>query len=197
MNFIAEYGYWSLFGIFFAGMMGVPLAEETVMTFVGTLTTPQGILKFWPTFIAIYVGILLAMTTSYVIGRRLGRPMIFKVGNYVKLKQVHILKTEKWFNQYGLWSICFGYFIPGIRQINGYFAGISKIPFHRYILAAGIGALIWCFTFLTIGQLIGQNYKVILAHVHSYIPYVLIVVFLVSGVLLYRYIRRKRNKTPQ
>lgn len=65
------------------------------------------------------------------------------------------MKVEHFFQKYGPYSLILGYFIPGVRHITCYFSGISKMNVNTYLLFAAIGAFLWCFTFITIGRVIG------------------------------------------
>jgi membrane protein DedA with SNARE-associated domain len=197
MNFISDYGYLALYAMFFLGMIGFPLAEETVMTFAGTLTSPGSALSYWPVFISIYIGTMCGMLVSYFLGRHLGRPLIIRFGKYVKLKPDRIEKAERWFNRFGIWTVFFGYFIPGVRQFSCYFAGISRIPFYRYLLASGFGALLWCVTFLTLGYWIGRNADQLLHVLREHFLLIICMVLIFIGVGVYVFLRRKRSKANE
>jgi membrane protein DedA with SNARE-associated domain len=195
MGLIQKYGYFTLYIIYFLGILGLPLAEETVMTFVGTLTGPQGPLTFGLTFFCVYTGTMTGMLISYFIGRKLGRPIIFHFGKWVKLTPKRIQVAEKWFNRYGTWAIFFGYYLPGVRQFNCYFAGATNVPFLRYLITSGLGAVLWVSTFLTLGHFIGRNFKQILEVIHSYMVIGLILFGVAIVIAISIYFWRKRKKT--
>lgn len=44
-----------------------------------------------------------------------------------------------------------GYFVPGLRHINGYLSGITRMGLLKYALYAYTGAFLWCTTFLLLG----------------------------------------------
>ncbi len=195
VEFIQEYGYFALCALFFLGIIGLPLAEETTMTFAGSLTGPLGPLSYGMTYISVYVGTMLGMMVSYGLGRKLGRPIIFRFGKWMKLTPKRILVAEAWFNRYGVWAVFFGYFVPGVRQFNCYFAGISHIPFYRYFIAASLGALVWCTTFLTLGHYIGRNFEQILSIIHHNLMYIIVLVIMAVVALIYGVYRFKTKKT--
>ena len=44
-----------------------------------------------------------------------------------------------------------GYFIPGVRHLTAYFAGMSNLTLWRFCLYAYGGALIWISVFIGLG----------------------------------------------
>lgn len=155
---IADYGYLAIFLMLVLGIIGLPIPDEVMMTIVGYFTNIQ-VLNYEIAVLVSFVGALLGMLISYMIGKKVGRPFIDKYGKWIGLKKKRMIKVEKWMEKYGFYSIVFGYFIPGIRHITCYLSGIIKVKLKTYILFAAIGAFLWCFIFITIGRSIGIIYK--------------------------------------
>ena len=60
----------------------------------------------------------------------------------LELKNI-TLKTHILFEKYGPFLLIVGYFIPGVRHLTAYFAGMSNLTLWRFCLYAYGGALIW------------------------------------------------------
>ncbi|OCT12125.1 hypothetical protein A8709_30190 [Paenibacillus pectinilyticus] len=206
-DFIGQYGYVALYLLLSAGIVGVPIPDETLMAFVGSLTALGGPFEFGTTLLVIYAGTMTGMIVSYVIGHRVGKPFLNRYGKWVKLTPNRIEKAEGWFKKYGLWTVFFGYFVPGVRHFTCYLSGVSGVKFYKYMLFAGSGALLWCTTFLTLGHFIGSNLGGMLHLIHAYLGlFLLVLLFLAAiGVLIFlRYrkqqrivvMRRKPRKRP-
>jgi membrane protein DedA with SNARE-associated domain len=135
------------------------------------------------------------MLISYWIGRRVGKPFLDRYGKWFGLTPSRLVKGEKWFLKHGVWAITFGYYVPGVRQLTCYLAGMSGIRFLRYVVFAGSGALVWCFTFVTLGRIIGRNWEKVVNLVHVYLGRGLAIVIVVCllALILYLRIRRKKN----
>ncbi|WKB37214.1 VTT domain-containing protein [Terrilactibacillus sp. S3-3] len=74
------------------------------------------------------------------------------------------------FNLYGKRLLLFSLFIPGVRHITGYSAGITKVPFRSYtFFFSYIGAVIWVGTFVTLGKILGPKYKLIETAAKEYV----------------------------
>ena len=156
-EYIAQYGYGALFGLFFLGILGMPLPEETLLVFSGFLVS-TGQLAYWPTFLVCFLGSISAMTTAYWIGRKLGFPFLEKYGKRLGMGYTVYKKTEEWFNRVGKWALPLGYFIPGVRQFTAYFAGITRLPFPTFLLYTYTGGLFWSLLFVTLGWQLGERW---------------------------------------
>ncbi|TMV12038.1 DedA family protein [Paenibacillus thermoaerophilus] len=198
LGVISVYRYWALFGLLGFGMVGLPVPDETLMTFAGYLTSlPKGApayLNYSATLAVCFAGSLSGMTVSYWIGRKLGRPFLDKYGRWVRLSEKRLRQAEAWFQRYGSWTVSFGYWVPGVRQFTCYIAGISRIPFGRYLAYAGGGALVWCVTFVTLGHIIGENWRAIMETIHAYAGWfaaAVTVLVAVAAAIWLRFFRRK------
>ncbi|MGD8189758.1 DedA family protein [Brevibacillus ginsengisoli] len=161
-GFIEQYGYISLYVLFFLGIIGAPMPEETLLVFSGFLVF-RGKLLYFPTVLTCYLGSISAMTAAYWIGRLLGYPFIEKYGKRLGLGYTLYKRTEEWFNRVGKWALPMGYFIPGVRQYTAYFAGITKLPFPTFMLYTYTGGLFWSVLFVTIGWQLGESWPTLFA----------------------------------
>lgn len=157
-GYIADYGYFALYSLFFLGIIGMPLPEETLLVFAGFLVS-TGQLEYVPTFLACFLGSISAMSTAYWIGRTLGYPFIERYGKRFGLGYTLYKRTEHWFNRVGKWALPLGYFIPGVRQFTAYFAGITKLSFPSFMLFTYAGGLFWSILFVTLGKILGERWE--------------------------------------
>lgn len=192
-DFVNHYGYIALYLLLAAGIVGLPIPDETLMTFGGSLTATDGPWYFPAALLVAFAGSMTGMCVSYTVGHRVGKPFLYRYGKWIKLTPARINMAEKWFRKYGLWAVCFGYFVPGIRHFTCYLAGMSGVKLWKYLLFAGSGALVWCITFLSLGHFIGENISSLLHAFHHYfgISLLIIVAFVLAGVFLYLRFRKK------
>ena len=116
------------------------------------------------------------MVVSYLIGHRVGKPFLYRYGKWFKLTPNRIERAEGWFKKYGLWTVFFGYFVPGVRHFTCYLSGVSGVKFYKYMFYAGTGALLWCTTFLTLGHFIGSNLEGLFHLIHTYMGISLLII---------------------
>ena len=93
--------------------------------------------------------------------------------------------------KFGPFLLIIGYFIPGVRHVTAYLAGINKYSYKKFALFAYLGAMTWCFTFITLGKALGENWIHVGAYLSRYSLYVLFVLLL--GAILFFTFRRKKR----
>lgn len=157
VSWLLEYGSFALFILLMLGIFALPVPDETLMVFAGVLMA-HGKLDIIPTIIAAFLGTCAGITISYLIGRTAGTFLIRKYGHWIRLTEAKMQRVHNWFEKVGRWALFIGYFIPGVRHLTGYAAGISVLEYRIFALFSYSGALIWCILFLSIGYFLGNKW---------------------------------------
>jgi membrane-associated protein len=93
-------------------------------------------------------------TVNYLLGRYLG-PKVFKEDNKI-LKLDYYLQTHAFFEKHGALAVIFSRFMPIIRTIAPFVAGVSRMSFFKYSLYNIIGGAAWIIVFLFAGYFLGN-----------------------------------------
>src|SRR5579862_3377676 len=155
LAWITQYGYVAIFGLLVFGIVGLPVPDETLLTFTGYLVF-KGQLSLAPAFGAALAGSACGITVSYILGRTFGLGLIHRYGRYLRIREEHIRKAHAWFERVGQWGLTFGYFIPGVRHVTAYAAGMSGLEPPKFGLFAYSGAVLWVSTFIGLGYFLGE-----------------------------------------
>lgn len=161
---LAYYKGFALFGLLALGIVGLPIPDETLMTFAGALMA-KGYLDIPSTLAAAYLGSFFGITVSYWIGRTAGVYLVKQYGHRIGLTQKKFDQVHAWFEKIGKWTLLVGYFIPGVRHLTGYVAGTTELRFSQFALFAYTGAAIWVSLFLMLGYFSSEHWEKILAFV--------------------------------
>jgi membrane protein DedA with SNARE-associated domain len=192
LAWIAQYGYLAVFLLLVSGIVGLPIPDETLLTFTGYLIY-KGDLSPWLAFGSALGGSASGITVSYALGRRFGMALIHRFGKYLHLTPERIERAHQWFERTGHWALTFGYFIPGVRHLTAYAAGISGLEPHRFATFAYMGSILWVSAFLSLGYFLGERWRVVQAIIERYLADVSIGVgILVVGWLIWRSLVRPR-----
>lgn len=186
-HYIDVYGYFIIFLFLFFGIVGIPAPEESLLFFLGVLILHHK-LSFSLTLIFAILGAFIGMLVAYVCGKYLGSPFISKFGKYVGITSERWEKVQNKYSNNVQKTIILGFYMPGIRQISPYFAGISKISFMKFTVLSLIGTILWTVPFILGGYFAGKIF-----HINpKYVP-LLGVVFLVIfiAVILIKRINKK------
>ena len=189
---IATYGYYGITMLLALGIVGLPIPDETLLTFAGYLIF-RGRLQPLPTLLAALAGSLSGITISYILGRTTGYPLLHKYGKYVRITQKELDRVHDFYHRLGGLSLTFGYYIAGVRHLTAYVAGASKLEFRIFAAFAYSGALIWSSTFLLLGYFLGDRWQQILGLVHEFGLVAGIAVVLAAAGYGYWYWRRRRR----
>jgi membrane-associated protein len=95
----------------------------------------------------------LGNTVNYLLGNYLG-PKVFKEENKI-LKLEYYLNTKAFFDKHGGKAVILSRFMPIIRTIAPFVAGVGKMPVARYSLYNIIGGAAWIIAFLFAGYELG------------------------------------------
>ncbi len=158
LQLVSQYGDVALFFLLILGIIGLPVPDETLLTFSGYLIF-KGHLHFPTTLAAAFAGSVCGISGSYLIGRTGGLFLIHKYGRYVHITPERLDYVHAWFERVGRWGLFFGYFIPGIRHFTAVIAGTSALEYPVFALFAYSGALVWVSTFLTLGYFLGEEWS--------------------------------------
>ncbi len=95
-------------------------------------------------------------TVNYTIGKTLGTKLVTaKIFGKRIIKDSAIQKTEDFFTKYGSKTIVIARFVPIVRTLAPFVAGISKMHYGTFIKYNFIGGTIWVFGITLAGYFLG------------------------------------------
>lgn len=195
INYLHQYGYLIIFAFLFFGIVGIPAPEESLLFLIGLLIA-QHRLHAGMSVLSAGGGALSGMLVAYWLGRSIGYPFIYKFGKYAGITQERWKKAEEKYGKNVKKTILFGFYMPGIRQISPYFAGIASVGFWKFMLLSLIGTITWIAPFIVLGYYAGQMFHLNPEYA-SYLGFVFLLVFLLYILIKWLRIKmqkRKRNR---
>lgn len=149
--------YLILFVIIFAetGFVVTPfLPGDSLLFAAGALIAAGDTgLSIYVLALILIVAAFLGNTVNYMLGNYLG-PKVFKEDNKV-LKLDYYLQTKAFFDKHGGKAVIFSRFVPIIRTIAPFVAGVGRMPFLRYSIYNIVGGASWIIIFLFAGYWLG------------------------------------------
>jgi membrane-associated protein len=95
--------------------------------------------------------------TGYAKGKWLGNKLFDKEENKY-FKKSYILKSEKFYQKYGMGAFILGRFLPVVRTLVPMLAGASRLSLKRFSLYNVLGAVIWIGTLAPLGYFLGNKF---------------------------------------
>ncbi|MBV7505766.1 DedA family protein [Bacillus sp. sid0103] len=189
IHYIDIYGYLVIFIFLFFGIVGIPAPEESLLFLIGVLSLHHKI-SLGLAILCSILGAFIGMQTAYSVGKYLGSPFIKKYGKYVGITDDLWEKVNRKYTKNVRKTILIGFYLPGIRQISPYFAGINNIPFRSFFLFSMLGTLLWTIPFIVGGYYAGKIFHINPDYV-PYVGFIFFILFLLFVIL--KYIKRKKQ----
>ncbi|MDX2254359.1 MAG: DedA family protein [Pseudanabaenaceae cyanobacterium bins.39] len=121
---------------------GIPLPGETI-TIVGGFLSGNGELQYSLVLLCAVLGATLGDSIGYWLGRWGGLAIFEKVGQLFRMPSNEIdLAREKFLGNADR-AVFFGRFVAILRVFAGPMAGLSGMPYPRFLLFNASGALVW------------------------------------------------------
>ena len=168
LAWIAHYGYLAIFCLLMFGIVGLPAPDETLLTFSGYLVS-KGTFALPLALATALAGSICGITLSYWLGRTFGLALIHRYGRYVHITEEHVNQAHAWFQRVGHWGLTFGYFVPGVRHLTAYAAGMSGLEARPFALFAYAGACLWVSSFVGLGYFLGDRWQAVERNIHHWL----------------------------
>jgi len=165
IHYITQYGYLGIYVILGISILGLPVPDEVLMTFVGFLSFSGQLNPVLAIFTAA-TGSMTGITMAYFLGRFFEKKMLAYLEKHAG--GVRVGKVIKWYHLHGGKLLTVGYFIPGVRHLSGYIAGLSHLRYRNFAFFAYLGALLWTSLFIVLGRILGSRWTTILPIIHRY-----------------------------
>lgn len=156
---IRAYGagtYLLLFIIIFCetGLIITPFLPGDSLLFAAGAFAALGSLKIELLLVLCFLAAFIGDAVNYSIGRRLGLGAFYAIEGRI-LKRAHLEKAERFYARYGGRAIVLSRFMPVIRTLAPFLAGVSRMPYRAFIGYNLIGAAAWVLLFLLGGYFFG------------------------------------------
>jgi membrane protein DedA with SNARE-associated domain len=132
------------------------------------------------------LGSIVGITLSYALGRCSGSYL-----SRFRFANTRLQNARQWFERFGGWTLVFGYFIPGIRNLIGFTSGMMRLKVRYFAPYAYAGAILSSVTCVCAGYFLGSQASWMLASVGR----VALVAVAVAGLFFIR--RAMRNGSPE
>lgn len=154
--------YAALFALTFletAAFAGFVVPGETAVVLCGVLAG-RGVLSLPLAVTLASLGAILGDTVGYALGRRLGAPFVLRWGRYVRVRPHHLADAERFFERHGGKAVLFGRFAALLRALAPVVAGLSRMPYGRFLVYNVVGGVLWAGAFTLLGFVVGQSWEV-------------------------------------
>ena len=174
--------------------VGLVVPGETVML-LGGAVAGQGAIDIYLLIAIAWFSAWLGDTTSFFLGRRLGREFVMKHGPRVGISHERFEKVEDYFGRHGGKTIFIGRFISLVRAFAPFIAGSSGMQYRAFVPYSILGTGLWATAHILVGYFFSRSIETAgkYAAKGAFLLATLIVV-VIAIVWLYRHLREQENR---
>jgi membrane protein DedA with SNARE-associated domain len=145
----------------------IPIPSELVLPFAGFLVGAGSSIEpltgapwsFVLVVIAGTIGSLIGALVAYAIGYYGGRPLIVRWGRFLRITHDDLDRTDAFFARHGTKAAFFGRWIPVVRSLVSFAAGIARMPLLPFIVFTTFGSLPFVALLVFAGTQLGANWE--------------------------------------
>jgi membrane protein DedA with SNARE-associated domain len=187
--FASHSGYAGIFILMLLEAAALPVPSEIVLPFAGYLVY-YGDLNFAILVVTTTVAALIGSFVDYYLGFKIGRGLLTGKTQIRFVNKEHLLRVEKWFNDYGPIAVALFRMVPAARVLISFPAGayrMSKLKFGLYTL---MGCLPWNIFLIYLGWWLGSSWGTVV-DAFRYINPISYVLLILLAVWSGRYLTRR------
>ncbi|WP_374663638.1 DedA family protein [Acinetobacter sp.] len=194
LSIMEQLGYLGIALLMFLDNVFPPIPSEIIMPSAGYAAS-RGQLLLSGVIIAGCIGSLLAAALLYWIGYQFKHEAIFRFvdryGKFLFIKSADVQKSLQWFETYGHRIVFVGRMIPAVRSLISIPAGMSRMPFWKFMAYSTLGTTIWTTFLACVGFYFGEN-QALMHQIFSNVGYVIISITVIAVLWILR--RRHQRK---
>lgn len=163
-DFLKSYGilvYAILFLIIFVetGVVVMPFLPGDSLLFAAGMMAAQfpNELNVVIMIVLMLIAAILGDSLNYTIGKEFGHQALkIKIFGRTFVKQEHIDETHRFYEKYGSKTIVLARFVPIVRTLAPFVAGIGRMSYKTFLTYNVVGAIVWVVGITLVGYLLGN-----------------------------------------
>ena len=188
-SLVADYGLFLLFVLVAMESAGVPLPGETALVAAGVLAS-RGDMDIVAVIAVAATAAIVGDNVGYWAGRLGGRKLLQRWGPLERHASRVLPWSERFFARHGPKTIFLGRFVAVLRVTAAWLAGISKMHWWLFFVWNAAGGICWAIAVGLVAYFAGQAAAEAIGR-YGLIAGGAIVVLLVVGAVVFRFIRRR------
>jgi membrane protein DedA with SNARE-associated domain len=141
-HFIEHYGLVFLFGIVCLESAGLWLPGETALI-AAAVYASKGHLSIVGVVVVAAAAAIIGDNIGYWLGREGGRRLLYRYDWLRRIADRVIPAGERFFERHGGKAVFFARFFGGLRVTGAWMAGITRMPWWRFLVWNAAGGTVW------------------------------------------------------
>ncbi|HVB36943.1 MAG TPA: DedA family protein [Vicinamibacterales bacterium] len=165
LEFLTHWRYLGAFIGIFIEEAGVPLPVpgDVFIAALGAAGS-RGRAGFLITTIVVFAATVSGSAVLFEISRRLGRPILERIGHRFGYSDARARRIETWLNTHGTVTVALGRLVPGFRILLTVAAGSLRMKRTQFLPGVAAASLLWAAIYYWLGYFLGAGITVALQH---------------------------------
>ena len=176
-----QYGYWAIFIGIALENTGIPIPGETI-TIVGGFLAGNKELNFWGVLVSAIAGAIMGDNFGYWIGKIGGWQFLIQISKLFRISEEKLELARDKYSKNAAQAVFWGRFVTLLRIFAGPLAGITRMPYRKFLIYNFGGATVWAVTIVSLSYFLGQI--VSLEQIINWIAQAGILIFIIVIILL-------------
>jgi len=190
-SLLARAGLPGLFLLAVAELLVAPIPGEAAFALAGFLSS-RGAMRLTEAVLVGTFGNLAGALIEYWLGSRVARPALLKLGKYLTVGEKELEAAEEFFRRRGAPAVFLGRFVPGVRSLMGFPAGMARMNPAVFAAATFSGSLPWNAAFAYAGYVLRERWSVVLLY-STYLDVAGAIALALAGVYFAAKLLKRRN----
>jgi membrane protein DedA with SNARE-associated domain len=188
-HFIEDYGLVFLFGIVCLESAGAWLPGETALI-AAAIYASNGHLSITGVIAVAAVGAIIGDNIGYWLGREGGRRLLYRYAVLARFADRVLPPAERFFIRHGGKAVFFARFFGGVRVTGAWMAGITRMPWWKFLGWNAAGGIVWA---VGVGVIAFYGGHAAADVIEEYGLYggIAVVVIVAAGLVAFHFLRRR------
>lgn len=174
-----------------AVFVGFVVPGETAAV-IGGVYASRGSINVVAIAAVVVVAAIVGDSVGYEIGRKVG-PRLLRI-KLLDRKRDELDRAQRFLAERGGSAVFFGRFIAFFRAVMPALAGISRMPYRRFLVWNAIGGTVWGVGFVLLGYLAGNSWDTVASQVGTWAAVAVAVLVVLALVVWHVRSRRAANR---
>jgi membrane-associated protein len=140
------------------GLVIMPLLPGDSLLFAaGAIIASTGVLNIWVMIPLLICAAIIGDNTNYFVGKFIGHKVLEVKWLSKLVKKEYLVKTEAYFEKYGSRTIVMARFIPIVRTIAPFVAGVGEMKYSKFLAFSIGGGILWVTSISMLGYFFGNQ----------------------------------------
>lgn len=154
---LLQYGLFLLFALIAMESAGIPLPGETALIAAAVLSERGDLEHSLVTVIAVAAaGAIVGDNVGYWLGRKGGRALLRRTPIVRDYAERVLPPAERFFHRHGAKTVFIGRFVAILRVTAAWLAGISHMPWWRFLIWNAAGGIVWATLVGVVAYVLGR-----------------------------------------